>query len=162
MGADGTLNLAPINLMATAGESNEPFHGGSVKNPAQLQFTAAGRNEILNIWTGRGLNDRPPALKPLRDGKVLGLALCGLDVPGRVLLKWRKQGKEVGVNLFAVLPLFDIRVPKGQLMDMGLTVHTDQAWGKVLVCNLETPPFRPQKRRGSRNQTLMPADTVGT
>jgi len=162
MGSDGTLNLAPIEVMVAVMDGRAPFHGGSVTAPAQLQFTAACRDEFLRIWHARGLPDRPPAVKPLRDGMVLGLAPCGMGVSGRLPLKWGKQNKEVAVNLMDLLSLFKIEVPRGQLMDMEMSVHTDATWGEALVSNLERPPFRPRKRRGSRNRAEPPAATGGT
>ncbi len=159
MGEDGKLNLAPMDIKVDSDHSMESFHGGTAKKPGMMVCTAEGRMETLGIWTRRGFSDRPAAVKPLRDGKMLGLAPCGLDVPGRLPLKWRKKGQEVSVNLVDLLPRFDIRIPRGQLMDVGMTIHTDPTWGEVLVCNLDNPPFRPQQRRSSR-QAAPPAEPV--
>jgi len=37
-------------------------------------------------------------------------------------------------------------------MDLSLSFYPDETWGEVLTADRTDPPFRPQKRRGSRRE----------
>lgn len=147
------MTLVELDLQSEdSRRRSEPFRGARAMGMGLVEFLAAGRDRILDLWRAMGREGVPEAVKPLRGpGKMMALALCDLGTPGRIPLAWGRKRREVSVNLARVFRAYAVTIPRKHWLDLTFTERSDSQWGTVLLCNLENLPVREMERRAKRS-----------
>ncbi len=166
MAENSPIQLVPIDLREEANRRrSEPFRGARAEGRGWVEFTAAARGRLLDLWRAAGREGRPEAVKPLRgEGRSLGLLPCDLATPGRIPLTWSRKGRTVAADLGDIFTLLQVTIPRDHWIDLTMIEQVDANWGNVLFSNLEDTPARRQERRvrrGGKRSESQPAPGAG-